>query len=630
MKKLLSLTLILAILAASMLVGVVSASAETYDATVKVGDASYGFNIGESFTYKLSLKSSAPLSAGQIEIPVDFSVLSGDSEAVLNQNIATVAPNISATALVQRFDEANANGLKGYVINFATAGSYDFTASKTAVCLTFTIVKAGTVTLDPVLREFLNANMNALIDVSGNPVSGSVTAEVAVTESAYPVDQPVITGFTSLTNGLQFNWNACEGAVKYRAFKKVDGSWVMLGDTDAASFVDTDAVAGNQYTYTVRCLNASGAFASTYNKTGFTSYFLGTPAVTSVTAGKNNITVKWNAMNGAAKYRLFRKDSDKNTNFYKIADTTATSYVDPVVKSGVTYTYTVRCISADATAYTSPYLILSKSIRFIAQPAVKAVENAANGVKLTITGAAGAAKYRIFRKTGKAAWAKLADTTALTYTDKTAKSGTAYSYTVRCIAADGKSYTSTFDATGKTITYIAAAPVKSVANKVGCVTVTWAKSKGAVKTRVFRKLGSGKWTNIGDTTGTSLNDKKAVSGKTYSYAVRFIDKTGKTYTSALGAAKSIKYVAAPAVKSVAKAKTGVKVTWAKTAGAAKYRVLRKVGSGKWTKLVDAKSTSIVDTKVKKKTKYAYTVQCLDAKGKVISAYNTTGKAILYK
>ena len=45
--------------------------------------------------------------------------------------------------------------------------------------------------------------------------------------------------------------------------------------------------------------------------------------------------------------------------------------------------------------------------------------------------AAGASKYRVYRKTGSGRWVKLADTTSLTYTDKSAKSGTKYTYTVR-------------------------------------------------------------------------------------------------------------------------------------------------------------------------------------------------------
>ena len=53
---------------------------------------------------------------------------------------------------------------------------------------------------------------------------------------------------------------------------------------------------------------------------------------------------------------------------------------------------------------------------------------------------------------GTGSWSKLADTTALTYIDKTAKSGTRYIYTVRCINSTGKAYTSAYNTTGLAIT----------------------------------------------------------------------------------------------------------------------------------------------------------------------------------
>ena len=73
------------------------------------------------------------------------------------------------------------------------------------------------------------------------------------------------------------------------------------------------------------------------------------------------------------------------------------------------------------------------------------------GIKVTWSKSAGAAKYRVFRKTGSGKWVTLADTTALSYVDKTAKKGTKYTYTVRCVSADGKTFTSAYNTTGLSI-----------------------------------------------------------------------------------------------------------------------------------------------------------------------------------
>ena len=48
---------------------------------------------------------------------------------------------------------------------------------------------------------------------------------------------------------------------------------------------------------------------------------------------------------------------------------------------------------------------------------------------------------------------RIADTTSTSYTWKKAKSGTKYSFTVRCVNKTGKSYTSAYDTTGKSFTY---------------------------------------------------------------------------------------------------------------------------------------------------------------------------------
>ena len=73
------------------------------------------------------------------------------------------------------------------------------------------------------------------------------------------------------------------------------------------------------------------------------------------------------------------------------------------------------------------------------------------GVQITWGRVNGAVKYRVFRRTASSGWQALGDTTGLTYVDKTAKKGTAYTYTVRCVSADGKAFTSAYDAAGKSI-----------------------------------------------------------------------------------------------------------------------------------------------------------------------------------
>ncbi len=339
--------------------------------------------------------------------------------------------------------------------------------------------------------------------------------------------------------------------------------------------------------------------------------------------------ITWGKVTGATKYRVYYKKSGKWT---KLADVTGTSYTWKSAKVGTKYTFTVKAFDKNGKA--SDYDKTGKSITYykLKTPAVPKVSNAATGVKISWTAVSGAAKYRIFYKTTGGKWTKIGDTAKTSYTWKKAKSGTKYSFTIRCVTSNGKSYTSDYNTTGKSITYVAAPKISKVSNTSTGVTITWGKVTGAGSYRVYYKTGSGKWTKIANTTKTSYTWTKAKSGTKYSFTVRCMDKAGKNFTSSYDSTgKSLTYIAAPKVSKVAKTTGGIKITWGKVAGAAKYRVFYKIGNGKWTKLADTTSTSYTWKKAKSGTTYSFTVRCVNKTGKsYTSAYDTKGLSITYK
>ena len=353
------------------------------------------------------------------------------------------------------------------------------------------------------------------------------------------------------------------------------------------------------------------------------------PVLTNAKNVNGGVQFTWKKVTGAAKYRVYRKTG--NGSWTKIADTTGVSYTDKTVKSGTKYTYTARCITRDGKSFTSGFDNRGKSVIYIAAPVINKLENINGGVKITWAKSAGAAKYRIYRKTGTGSWAKLSDTTALTYTDTTTKSGTKYSYTIRCLSSNAKTFTSSYDNTGKSITYIATPVLRKVENVNGGVKITWAKSNGAAKYRVYRKTGSGSWTKLGDTTAVSYTDKKAVSGTKYTYTVRCLSSDAKSFTSSYDqAGKTIIYYAAPVLGKIQNVNYGVKISWESVTGAVKYRVYRKTGSGSWTRIADTDETTFTDGTVSSGTTYIYTVRCLSSDGKtLISSFDSTGKTITY-
>ena len=77
---------------------------------------------------------------------------------------------------------------------------------------------------------------------------------------------------------------------------------------------------------------------------------------------------------------------------------------------------------------------------------MKSVTSTTKGVKLTWGKVTGAEGYYVYRKTGSGDWKKIGtvnDSTTLYYTDKTAKKGTTYKYTVRAFKGTTNSYYNT-------------------------------------------------------------------------------------------------------------------------------------------------------------------------------------------
>lgn len=180
-------------------------------------------------------------------------------------------------------------------------------------------------------------------------------------------------------------------------------------------------------------------------------FFVDTPALSSVENVNTGVKITWKEVTGAVKYRVYYKIGEGG--WKKIADTTSTSYTWTDVQSGINYTFTVRCMNNAGTLFASNYDKLGKSITYVATPKLSNAERVSDGVKIAWDKVTGAAKYRVYYKTGTGNWTKIADTTSTSYTWKEAKKGTTYTFTVRCISSDGKSFTSSYDRTGKTITY---------------------------------------------------------------------------------------------------------------------------------------------------------------------------------
>ena len=283
-------------------------------------------------------------------------------------------------------------------------------------------------------------------------------------------------------------------------------------------------------------------------------------------------------------------------------------------------------ISLSATAVSST--VVGAVSSNLATPKITKAESVDGGVKISWNKVNKAEVYRVYYK-GSKGWTRLADTTSTSYTDSKVASGKTYTYTVRCLNKSKNKFTSGYDSKGAKATFIAAPKISKTENVNGGVKISWGKSNGAEKYRVYYK-GSKGWTRMVDTTSTSYIDKDVSSGKNYTYTVRCINSSATKFTSGYDSkGKSVKYISAPKITKAESVDGGVKISWSKSSGAEQYRVYYKGRKG-WTRMVDTTSTSYIDKDVSSGKNYTYTVRCLNkSKNKFTSGYDSKGKSIKY-
>ena len=361
-------------------------------------------------------------------------------------------------------------------------------------------------------------------------------------------------------------------------------------------------------------------------KSGFS---LSAPVLRSVTKSGNGLKITWDPVTGGNKYRVFRKNG---SSWKKLADTTAVSYIDTGVSNGTSYTYTVRCVSNDGSKFTSSYDSTGKTATYWSYdtPKISSVTVVENGIRVTWN-SVGAAQYRVFHKgPGDSSWVGLGNVSGTSFTDKQVVSGNTYAYTVRCISADGKSYTSDFKA-GTSRMYLTKVQVTSVENVVGGVNIKWTDVPGCTKYKIQRKLSNESWNSntiksFYFSNTTSMTDKDVSSDNTYTYRVMCVDSSNSIIGIYDETGKTIAFYDAPELdKQPTLTKDGVTINWHAVKGVTYYRVFRKVmPSGGWKKLADVTTTTYTDKNAAAGSEYVYTVRCVNASGAFISSFDSAG------
>ncbi len=368
--------------------------------------------------------------------------------------------------------------------------------------------------------------------VSATPKSGSVIPEVKATAGD---------GQVTLT------WNAVEGAKKYAVAIYENGKYTVLADTlTGTTYTAKNLTNGKEYKFLVQSYTGKWSSTSTKYLVSATPIGSSTPSgsvipVVTATAGDGQVTLTWNAVDGAKKYAVAIYENGKYT---VLADTlTGTTYTAKNLTNGKEYKFLVQSYTSKWSSTSTKYLVSATPIGSSTPSGSVIPEvNATPGdgqVTLTWNAVEGAKKYAVaIYENGK--YTVLADTlTGTTYTAKNLTNGIEYKFLVQSYTTKWSSTSTKYlvSATPKSSSII---PKVTVTSGNGQVTLTWNAIDGAKKYAVAI-YENGKYTVLADTlTGTTYTAKNLANGTEYKFLVQsYTGKWSSTSTKYLVSATPI-------------------------------------------------------------------------------------------
>lgn len=272
-------------------------------------------------------------------------------------------------------------------------------------------------------------------------------------------------------------------------------------------------------------------------------------AAPSVTTSNNpetgKIVLKWKAVDGAAKYEVYRATS-KNGTYSKYFTTSGTSYTNTSAYAGYTYYYKVKAISAVTSYANSAFSSIVSRTCDCAMPTLNYLGQDEDGsevyeIDYTDNGniilewqkVSGATSYKVYRSgSAKGEYKLIGETKSTTFTDKTATAGYYYYYRIVALSSRSSYATSAAFEIAAAPCY---APVKNLRNVSvsNGVSFKWDAVKG-----VDGYIVMGGYTKdyeqmsyVGETTTTQFRDSSLPKGAYYAVIAVKIRSDGVIITS---------------------------------------------------------------------------------------------------
>ena len=373
--------------------------------------------------------------------------------------------------------------------------------------------------------------------------NSSLSAAVAITcRCARPVVTP---DYLTSTGKPYIKWAAVAGASQYEVYRSdsSNGTCEYVGTTTATNYTDNKANAGYTYYYKVKAISKvkSTANSSLSAAVAITCRCARPVVKTDYWASTGKPYIKWDAVDGAGKYYIYRSGT-RNGTYTLLGTTTAANYTDSKANAGYTYYYKVKAISKVRSTANSSLSATVAATCHCARPVVKPDYLISTGKPyIKWTAVAGASQYEVYRSGSKdGTYTLLGTTTATNYTDNKANAGYTYYYKVKAVSKVSSGANSYYSVViGATCR--CARPSVKITTSNGSPKLTWNAVAGANKYYIYRSTeANGTFEYLYSTKNLFYTNKSAVAGTTYYYKVKAVSEVKSTANSAFSTVVSIR------------------------------------------------------------------------------------------
>ncbi len=336
-------------------------------------------------------------------------------------------------------------------------------------------------------------------------------------------------------------------------------------------------------------------------------------------AGNGEITISWQAVEGAASYELWFRYDD--VSWEQIAagvlTGTSTSYTHTGLTASQKYFYTARTVPASGQKSSWADEVEATVSDTPGAPALTA-SPAIGKIELNWSGITGADSYHLISWTdGQEDWTRIGDpiTGAVTfYTHSSLTPGISYHYRVRAVIDDKEGdWSDSISA----VPTVPAAPTLIAAAGIGQIRLNWSAVPGAGSYHlILHTEGIDDWKRIGDPiagTATSFTHTELTAGQSYFYKLRaVVDGIEGEWSSPIA---SIPTLPAAPTLSAAAAAGQVQLSWNQVTGADGYQLIVWTETqNAWQRIGDplvAATTSYTHTLLSETETYYYRIAALD-------------------